>query len=376
MEHVIGNSPDVLHECHEPFFGAGRQGFDSEQGYKQIYDSIGGEEFGQSGKSTSVAVKEIAHWISINDEYKDLVELTSNPVLILIRNPLLSVESRIRKVLLNLEGKADKELLDDKARKDGYANWHDVLEKKLYTERDYAYFGEIIKANATHWASEQAEFKELVEQAQYLESSGKPHYVLDTTDLRADPVTVVKELCARMKITYAPEMVDWGTKPVDFHTTQTEASAKVWYDTLQDSTKINPPTDIPPTLSMFPSFVREYLKTYNLPIYTKLSRNKIIPKESRHDLNEREFDISVSSENINILKRLGVVSDTAVEGPVPVKLKYIDPIYALTNEPNLVDDPEFRCSKGAYSTEMSLVSDCLNESTKELRKHDDEWKFR
>ncbi len=376
VEHVVGNSPDILHECHEPFFGAGKQVFDSEEGYKQIYDSIGGEEFEQSGKLTNVAVKEIAHWISINDEYKDLVELTSNPVLILIRNPLLSVESRIRKTLLNLEGKADKELLDDKARKDGYANWHDLLEKKLYVERDYAYFGETLEENSNRWASEEAEFRELAEQVEYLESKGKPHHVLDTTDLRADPVTIVKELCARMKISYSPEMVDWGTKPVDFHTTQTEESAKVWYDALQDSTKINPPTDVPPTLSMFPSFVQEYLKTYNLPIYTKLSRNKTTPKELRHDLNEREFDISVSSKNIDVLKRLGVISDTTLEGRTAVKLKYIDPVYALTNEPDLVDDPEFRRLKEVYAAEMSLVSDCLNEAAKEHRRHNDEGKFR
>lgn len=103
VEHVVGNSPDVQHECHEPFLNARKENFDPEEGYKQIYDSIGGEDFERSGKTTSVAVKEMSHWINVDHEYKRLTELAKKPVLILIRNPLLSVESRIRRVLVTLD---------------------------------------------------------------------------------------------------------------------------------------------------------------------------------------------------------------------------------------------------------------------------------
>lgn len=271
---MIGNSPHVQYECHEPFLNARKEGFDPDEGYKQIYDSIGGKKFERSRKATSVAVKEMSHWIDVNHEYKRLAELTKKPVLVLIRNPLLSVESRIRRVLVTLDMRSSivlqrqlldfaattkgfanwKELstkpqeseeknehldflhdyegldrlydipiltiqnglLDYVARKGSYQNWRDLLEKKLYIERDYTFFEKILKINPRRMAFEKSEFSALSEQVQYFESSGKPHYIFDTTDLRADPATVLRELCTRMQISYSPEMIEWGKSLLTF----------------------------------------------------------------------------------------------------------------------------------------------------------------
>jgi hypothetical protein len=126
IEHVVGNSPDIQHECHEPFLGARRDDFDPDHGYKQIYESIGGEQFEQSAEKTSVAVKEMSHWIGKNREYRRLTELTRNPVVILIRNPLLSVESRIRRVLTTIDMRSSidlqRYLLDYVAAEKGFSN--------------------------------------------------------------------------------------------------------------------------------------------------------------------------------------------------------------------------------------------------------------
>lgn len=143
----------------------------------------------------------------------------------------------------------------------------------------------------------------------------------------------------------------------------------MWYDTLYASTRIIPPTDVPPTLSMFPDFVQEYVKDYNLSIYGNLSSRKTIPESMKHELNEQEFDVRVSNENINMLKKLGVISEVMGEGTVPVKLKYIDPIYALTNDPQLFEDPVFRQLKAEYIDSLTIVHDSLDEPTGELRRH-------
>lgn len=45
LEHSLGNSPDIEHECHEPFLGARKPDFDPDNGYKLIYEAIGGEDF-------------------------------------------------------------------------------------------------------------------------------------------------------------------------------------------------------------------------------------------------------------------------------------------------------------------------------------------
>lgn len=77
VEHALGNSPDIDHECHEPFLNARHENFDPDHGYRQIYESIGGEQFEQSGENTSVVVKEMSHWIGKNEEYKRLADIKS-----------------------------------------------------------------------------------------------------------------------------------------------------------------------------------------------------------------------------------------------------------------------------------------------------------
>ncbi len=436
IEHVVGNSSDIQHECHEPFLGARRDDFDPDHGYKQIYESIGGEQFEQSGERTSVAVKEMSHWIGKNKEYVRLIELTHNPVVVLIRNPLLSVESRIRRVLTtidmrssidlqrylldyaaaekgfsnwvafsdavqsgtytepldflhngeNLERLQDtpvmtvqNELLDFMARRNGYINWRDLVDRKLYAERDYAFFEGVLKANPRRMNFEKEEFKKLAEEVAYLESTGKSHIVFDTTDVRAAPEELLRELCARMSIAFSEEMLDWGQKPVDFHTEQTQEFEKLWYDTLFSSSRVKPPTEIPPLLSMFPKFMRQYLRTNNLRTYAALSRKKILRNDLKHQLNEREFRLSVTAGNRELMRKLGVVEDATIGEEVSVKLRHIDPVYAVTNEPELFKDPEFRNLKASYASELKIVSDITaqhDEHAREWRAHKRETKFR
>ena len=437
VEHVMGNSPDIDHECHEPFLGARRDDFDPDHGYKQIYDSIGGEQFERSGEKTSVTIKEMSHWIGKNDEYQRLSELTRNPILILIRNPLLSVESRIRRVVSTLDMRSNidiqramldyvatekgfpnwndflgaikngsytepldflhngedldrlhevsalsvqNELMNFMARRNGYINWRDLAERKLYTERDYAFFENILKANPRRTDFEKDEFRKLEEEAKYLESAGKEHFVFDTTDIRAAPEEQLREMCSRIGIAFSPEMLEWGQTPVDFHTEQTQEFERVWYDTLFSSSRVNPPVEVPPTLEMFPRFIRQYLRADNLGVYAELSRKKILSDELRHELNEREFSVAVTPGNREQLRELGVIGENISIGTeASVKLKYIDPIYAITNEPELAQNSEFKELKREYADELKIVSDIVgqyDEHTREWKTHTRETRFR
>lgn len=437
VEHVMGNSPDIHHECHEPFLGARRDDFDPDHGYKQIFESIGGESFEQSREKTNVAVKEMSHWIGKNEEYMRLVELTHNPILILVRNPLLSVESRIRRVVSTLDMRSSidlqrvmlnevatekgfpnwsdfliavksgayaepldfirngedvnrlydtsilsvqNELLNFKARKNGYSNWRDLVERKLYTECDYVFFEDILKANTRRGGFEKDEFKKLDEEVRYLESIGKEHFIFDTTDIRAAPEEQLRELCSRIGITFSPEMLEWGQKPVDFHSEQTQEFEKLWYDTLLSSSRVKPPIEVPLPLKRFPQFMRQYLSADNLGIYAELSRRKILRSELRHELNEREFNIPITAENRERLLELGVIGEDVSHGTeASVKLKCIDPIYAITNEPKLSENTEFKELKRAYNDEMKIVTDVVtqqDEHVHEWKRHHSEMRLR
>lgn len=423
VEHALGNSPDIDYECHEPFLKARHDNFDPDHGYRQIYESVGGEQFEQSNEKKTVVVKEMSHWISENKEYKRLVTLTTKPVVILVRNPLLTVESRLRRVLNTIDMRCsidlqrhlldevatercfqnwadlaeeakktryeerfdflpNKEgvervydvpvltvqnrLLDLKARKHGYANWRDLLEKKLYAEHDYTFFGDILESNARRLRFEKDEFRKLAEEIKYFERQKCEYLVFDTTDLRAAPDEQMREICSRLGVNFSLGMTRWGEKSVDFHTEQTEQSEKLWYDTLYSSSRVNSPIEIPPTLDRFPEFVQKYLRLYNLPIYAELSKRKILKKEFRRKLNERKFQVKVTDGNKEHLCELGLVENSAKMGRrVFVKLKYIDPIYAISNEPKLIKQSEFQIYRNRYKNEVEIVSSVVSKRDKD-----------
>jgi len=417
VEHALGNSPDVQHECHEPFLKARHDDFDPDHGYSQIYESIGGEQFESSDTKTSVVVKEMSHWIGKNDEYKRLATMVTGPIVVLIRNPLLAVESRIRRVLttidmrysidiqrflldeaavekgyknwadliqrtaddthsqkfefvLNGEGierlydtpilTVQNRLLDLTAHKYGYTNWRDLVEKKLYADRDYAFFGGILSATARRVKFERMEFRVLAEEVAYFEKSKQDYIVFDTTDVRAKPTEYLNELCRRLGIRFSPKMLQWGRDSVDFHTEQEKQSEKLWYDRLFSSYGVNAPTEIPPTLSKFPAFMQEYLRDDNLPTYAKLSQCKVSSENDTSALNDLTFEVRITSENIEQLHTLELIKkDTAVGDVVSLSLEHIDPVYAVTNEPGLVDAPEFCRCKDWYAEELRIVSKVL-----------------
>lgn len=179
--------------------------------------------------------------------------------------------------------------------------------------------------------------------------------------MRAAPEEQFRELCLVMGISFSKDMLQWDKKPVDFHTEQNGQHEKFWYDKLFSSSQVNPPTEVPPTIEMFPEFIQEYLRTANLPVFAELSKTKIIKDGLRHELNEREFKVQVTSGNIDQLFKFGLISDSVAIGEqISIKLKDIDPVYAITNEPTLAESSEFGESKGLYVDELKIVYDALS----------------
>jgi len=95
LETVISQNQDIHATYHEPFVELGYYGQSSEDGYKKIVGLIES----QGHQKVNVLIKEMSHWLNVNNEHKRFLPLVNDPVVLLIRNPLLSMESRIRKVL-------------------------------------------------------------------------------------------------------------------------------------------------------------------------------------------------------------------------------------------------------------------------------------
>jgi len=111
-------------------------------------------------------------------------------------------------------------LLDYYARKNGYATWRDLIDKKLYKERDYGFFSRILKVNTNRVKFEETEFTKLSEIVGYLRKISQPYTVFDTTDIRAEPGNQLQELCRTLGVSFSLEMINWDGKPVNFATQQ------------------------------------------------------------------------------------------------------------------------------------------------------------
>ena len=188
------------------------------------------------------------------------------------------------------------------------------------------------------------------------------YLVFDTTDIRAKPDKQLRELCLKLGIAFSPEMINWGEKPVDFHTQQHNEYEKLWYDRLFLSSELNPPSEVCPTLEMFPSFMQKYLRESNLPIYATLSKEKQLSPEIRREINHLKFEVGANEGNQELLHTLGVTQDKVVGANTLVELRDIDPIYAVTNDPSLAENSEFILRKKEYVTEIAIISKTLKEN--------------
>ncbi|MEX0917431.1 MAG: hypothetical protein WDZ90_02835 [Candidatus Paceibacterota bacterium] len=251
-------------------------------------------------------------------------------------------------------------LLDLKARKNGYANWRDLVDKKLYAEREYKFFEGILSSNDRRLKFEKGEFLKLAEEVRYLEEQRRSHFVFDTTDLRVAPKEQMQELCSKLNVSFSKEMIQWGEDPVDFHAEQTQEHERLWYDTLYSSSRVNPPIEIPPNLNSFPAFIQTYMKENNLPTYAALSKKKVLSKELRLKLNDQKMRVKITEGNRKYLRLLGLIGEKTSPGEyVSIKLKYIDPIYAISNNPELATNPEFKVYKDAYAQEIAILAENL-----------------
>lgn len=424
LEHMIGRAPEINVECHEPFFQVGYNKFGSDEGYKNIYDSIKLNNREGVKNQIGIVVKEMSYWINEGEEYKKLFELTNKPIIALIRNPLLTMESKIKKVieaidmreriktqqwLLNYVAKENgfntwhdyiasplgsdfsekdsvvsffengetlesaynnptldiqNKLLDHIARKDGYESWRELLRDKLYLNRDYCYFEDILKIDNKRFNLDVSGFATMEEQISYLESIKKQLIVIDSTDLRAMPESQMREICESLKISYVDAMIKWGDEKVDFHTEQKRPHDLIWYNELYSSTEVNPPNEIPPAISEFPKFVQDFIKSIDLPVYARLSQKKI-GRENEHNFNEFNLSIDVVKNKIRELSKLGVVSADSKENKQLIELKMIDPVYAVTNQSDLFYDEKFRKTKSEYFDAINIV----HEEIKKIREN-------
>jgi hypothetical protein len=157
------------------------------------------------GTGRALVVKEMT--FQVGDAFPLLAELATRPVVFLIRDPRLTIASRMK--VLRRSGRPEVFPLRE-------SGWEDLARQLAHVRRE-----------------------------------GVPHVVVDSSDLRSSPATAVPVLLDRLGLTFTPDLLVWRSSEATGLSTVAGANDP-FYKRVLDSHGIEAPTEEIPDLSAFP----------------------------------------------------------------------------------------------------------------------------
>jgi Sulfotransferase domain len=202
---ILWNHPTVGWYSHEPFEPTWYQA----AGVERVAEMLDAPEpvagLGGRGAGRALVVKEMT--FQVGDAFPLLAPLATRPIVVLIRDPRLTIASRMK--VLRRAGRPEVFPLRE-------SGWEDL-------ERQLAF----MRTNAI------------------------PHVVVDSSDLRSSPATVVPSLLARLGLAFAPDLLSWPSSEAT-GLSAVSGSGDPFYQRVLDSQGIEPPAEEIPDLSAFP----------------------------------------------------------------------------------------------------------------------------
>lgn len=316
---LSGQGKEII-SCHEPFVRFGYYGGEAEEGYQNIWNTLKRDEAGSVLPNQAVLVKEMAHWVDKDEKYKEIFELVADPIIFLIRNPLLCAESRIRKVLQTFSMRekpslqqflfdrfsnpttvsetrgADvqtlalqQDLLDRYARSCGHDGWDLFLQDHL-KRRDYAFFEELLEIDGI-FPLDSSGWIAFDKEQDYLNRLERRSVIADSTVFRLAPQDLLQKICFLWGLKFSRHMTEWGDEIRAFDTGQHKPHYELWYDTLLSSHQIKHPVEPALPLSRFPETLRGYMLEHDIPIYIHaFMGGELLAKNSQMAQSMRDID--------------------------------------------------------------------------------------
>ncbi len=174
----------------------------------------------------NLVVKEMT--FQVRDHLPVLLALTTKPVIFLLRDPRLSIRSRMRKRAQGGQPKVFPEV---------ESGWGD-----------------------------------LADQLAWCDARSIPYTVVDMTTLRNAPDAVLPRLCERIDLAFSPNMLSWEPCK-DLAVGQLGAEQSHWYERVLESTGIQPATSVAPEIETFPEAMQEHARTC-VALYDRLRNSE------------------------------------------------------------------------------------------------------
>lgn len=287
VERTLMTHPDIADVLHEPFLASGYYGKNLEDDLLSILNKLA-----SLPRHSTLLIKEMAHWLGFTAQHPQFLKIFKSPILLQIKNPILTIESKITTSLRTTPRKERPELIDilsqnlqaEKpsttkkalnlfAEKNNYDTWEQMAQESICT-RDYRALSDILvyytqKESGDFWG-----WQDLQNFWELCIKHHMPYAVLEGSDFTAQPEQVCKTLCSMMGINYIPHMTQWNPdKKEAFKKILNQPHAEEWYESAC-SHPISHMEKTPIPLFALPPDIAEYINKTAMPIYTSLCEDE------------------------------------------------------------------------------------------------------
>lgn len=206
VSRILWNHPAVGFYAHEPFEPTWYEGAGVARAEELLDAPEPVRALGGRGTGSALVVKEMT--FQVGDAFPLLAALATRPLVVLIRDPRLTVASRMK--VLRRSGRPEAFPLRE-------SGWED-----------------------------------LARQIAHLRHEGIAHTVVDSSDLRRAPERVVPELLETLGLPFTPDLLAWRSSEAT-GLSAVSGAADPFYQRVLDSQGIEPPDERIPDLAEFPA---------------------------------------------------------------------------------------------------------------------------
>jgi len=206
LARVLWNHPSVGFYSHEPFEPTYYRAAPPEVAAELLEAPEPVASLGGRGTGSALVVKEMT--FQVGDGFPALAALATRPVVFLIRDPRLSIASRMR--VLRASGRP-----------------------------------EVFPLRESGW-------EDLMRQLEHVRQEGIDHLIVDSTALRAVPVRVVPGIFERLGLSYDPALMTWESSSATGLSAVSGADDP-FYERVLHSGGLEAPLEEIPDLSAFPT---------------------------------------------------------------------------------------------------------------------------
>jgi hypothetical protein len=212
ISRILWNHPQVGWYSHEPFEPTWYEGAGVERAAQLLDAPSPVADLGGRGAGRHLAIKEMT--FQVGDAFPLLSELATRPMVFVIRDPRLTIASRMK--VLRRSGRPE-------AFPPRESGWEDLARQLAHVRRE-----------------------------------GIPHVVVDSGDLRSSPQTAVPALLARLGLPFTPDLLAWESSEATGLSVVSGADDP-FYQRVLGSQGIEPATETVPEIADFPQPLRSHV---------------------------------------------------------------------------------------------------------------------